>query len=63
VVASSLRKPLIAYWKSVTVEILKNPLGAAFVFVVGFYIRVKARYAARDASPTWEVLESSKELD
>ncbi len=62
-VARSFRKPLIPYWKSVAAEILNNPLGAAFVFVVGFYIQVKAKRAARDASALWEVMHSSKELD
>ena len=63
VVASSFRTPLGLYWKSVAIELLKNPLGAAFVLSARFYIRFKAQRAARSGSQVWNVIKSSKKLD
>jgi glycosyltransferase involved in cell wall biosynthesis len=62
IVSTSFRPPWMLYWKSITQESLTNPLGAAFVFVTGFYVAIRAHFAALNASPTWEVVESSKEL-
>ncbi len=62
-VAGVFKKPAVLYWKSVAAEVMKNPLGAAFIFVVGIYIRLKAKRAAETPSPLWEVVRSSKELD
>jgi glycosyltransferase involved in cell wall biosynthesis len=63
VVAKAFRIRPLLYWKSVGTEVLHNPLTAAFVFIVGFYVRSVARSLARNASPTWETLKSSKQLD
>jgi glycosyltransferase involved in cell wall biosynthesis len=62
IVSATFRPPLILYWKSVSMEVLTNPVGALFVFVTGLYIRVMAHFAASNATATWEVVESSKEL-
>jgi hypothetical protein len=63
VVAASFRVRPVLYWRSVAVEAFRNPLVAVFVFIAGFYIRFKAQSTARNASATWEVLQSSKRLD
>jgi glycosyltransferase involved in cell wall biosynthesis len=55
--------PANLYWRSVAIEGARRPLEAALVFVVGLYIRFKVRTAARNASPVWDVLPSSKRLD
>jgi glycosyltransferase involved in cell wall biosynthesis len=62
-VLADLRPPFSLYLKSIVPEILMNPLGALFVFAAGFYIRHKAIGAARHASATWDVVESSKALE
>jgi glycosyltransferase involved in cell wall biosynthesis len=61
--AKAFSIPRGLYWKSVAREIRDNPIGALFVFFAGLYVRANARHAARNASPTWEVVKSSKNLD
>jgi glycosyltransferase involved in cell wall biosynthesis len=62
IVSTSFRPPRMLYWKSITKESLTNPAGAFFVFVTGFYVAIRAHFVALNAAPTWEVVESSKEL-
>jgi len=61
-VSTAFRAPRILYLKSITQESMKNPAGAFFVFVTGFYVAIRAHFVALNATPTWEVVESSKEL-
>jgi glycosyltransferase involved in cell wall biosynthesis len=55
------RAPRHLLWRSILAEVVGHPLAAAFVFVIGFYIRVKKHFSSA-SSPTWEVLRSSKDL-
>jgi glycosyltransferase involved in cell wall biosynthesis len=62
-VAGQYRLPAGLYWKSAFREALSHPLASLFVFAAAFYIRTKARRLAENSTPTWETLQSSKNLD
>lgn len=55
-------KPQRAYMYNLVLELLKNPLGGIFIFVMGFYIRFRAQDYAKNFDQTWEVVASTKQL-
>ena len=59
---SFFRAPRNLLWRSILTEAVSHPMAAAFVFFIGFYIRMKKHSSTGSRSPTWEVLRSSKEL-
>ncbi len=56
-------KPFWLYDKYALIEFIKNPFGVLFVFFIGFYVRLVARFGRKTSSPFWEVVESSKCLE
>ena len=62
-VANAFKIPPGLYWKSVAQEILQNPTGALFIFALRSFITIKAKRAARNVSPVWDIVKSSKDLD
>jgi glycosyltransferase involved in cell wall biosynthesis len=61
-VTHAYRIPPALYWKSVGREIRNHPLVAAFVLLASILVRGTRRYRRRRTA-TWEMLQSSKQLD
>lgn len=56
-------KPIFIFTWSLLTEFIKNPLGCLFIFLMRFYINLKAKMAANQFNKTWEVVRTSKVLD
>ncbi len=53
-------KPARKLFFGILREVIKNPIGTAFIFTVGLFGKYKARQVAKDFKPAWEVIQSTK---
>lgn len=61
-VKEKYEKPKLLYISSLGGQFVRNPLGALFIFLSGFYIRGKSKSYAKNFNQMWSVLETSKKL-
>lgn len=53
-------KPKFSFFKATLTEFIKNPIGIAFIILMGQYCRIKAIEGLKTFKPTWESLRSTK---
>ena len=54
------RIPRLTFHYYRLVEILKNPIGSAFIYLLGVYCSLKTRFSKSDFNPLWDVVTSTK---
>jgi len=52
--------PAIAHLRSLVIEMLKNPLGAIYIYGIGLIAKNRARSISKNFTPTWEVVSTTK---
>lgn len=63
VVEMEYKKPKLAFYYFGMIEFIKNPIGAFFIFIVGLFVRYKAKQVQNNFNPTWDLVKSTKNLN
>ena len=57
------KKPKLAFYYFGLIEFIKNPIGSIPIFIIGLYVRYKARQIQKAFNPTWDLVKSTKNLN
>lgn len=63
VVEIEYKKPKLAFYYFGMIEFFKNPTGAILIFIIGLYVRYKAKQVQKAFNPTWDIVLSTKNLN
>ncbi|MBI1863729.1 glycosyltransferase family 2 protein [Candidatus Woesebacteria bacterium] len=62
IVKKEYKLPNAEHSKSLVIEFLKNPLGSIYIYSMGRYSEYKGKQIAKNFNPTWQVIESTKNI-